>query len=406
MPNYFYTAKTIDGETKTGNVFAQDTRQLAQNLKDQNLILIKAVSDEKRKLGKGLKFLSFGSRVSAAEKIIMTKNLWVMSATGLSVVKSFDVLAAQARSKTFKNALLGVKEKISKGEPLSTALSSFPNIFSELFASMVKIGEESGSLEEVFKILSLQLEKEHELKSKVQGAMIYPAIILLTMLGVGVVIVAVVIPHLNTFFSALNVELPFYTKFILNMGNFAAKQWPFLLLAFAALIVFFMAALKTKQGKKAIDTLLLKAPFFSLLVKENNCALFIRSLSSLIASGVPLLKSLEVSSKLLGNFYFRRALDGTAEKVKKGENLSAALKTYQDIFPFGMIEMIEVGEETGKTSTILKNLAEFYEQEVISASEKISVAIEPILIVVLGVAVGIFAFSIIQPMYSVLSSIG
>ena len=404
MPKYFYTAKTADGETRTGNASAVDQHQLAQILKDDGMILIKATSDIKEKK-KGWSLFSKG-KASAAEKILMTRNLWVMNGTGLSLVKSFDVLAIQARNKNLKKALLDIKEKINKGNSLSTAMSYYPDVFSDLYVSMVKIGEEAGTLEEIFENLSLQMEKEHELRSKVQNAMIYPAIILLTMMGVGVILVAVVIPQLNTFFGTLGADLPIYTKIILGAGNFAAKQWPFLVVAPFVLAGILVAMLKTRQGKKTIDTVLLRLPFVSLLVKENDCALLIRSLSSLIASGVPIVRSLEVSSGIVGNFYFKRAVEGALEKIKKGENLSGALRSYKDIFPFGMTEMIEVGEETGKTSTILKKLAEFYEQEVISATEKLSVAIEPVLIVVLGVSVGVFAFSIIQPMYSVLSSIG
>jgi type IV pilus assembly protein PilC len=163
--------------------------------------------------------------------------------------------------------------------------------------------------------------------------------------------------------------------------------------------------LRTKTGKWARDTLLLKVPIISSLVKKSNSALFIRSLSSLITSGVPLTRSLEIISKTVDNFYFKKAIFESIEKIKKGEKLSSALKTHQVLFPFGTIEMMEVGEETGKTSTILKKLAEFYEQEVISAAENLSVAIEPVLILALGLAVGFFAVSIIGPMYSAMQSI-
>jgi type IV pilus assembly protein PilC len=406
MPNYFYTAKTIDGKTKTGNAFADNLRQLAQKLKDEELILIKADSDEKKERKGFLNSFFPKVRISTAEKIIMTRNMYIMTATGLSMVKIFDILSAQTKKPKFRKALLDVKEKINKGKSLSEALGAYPSIFSELFLSMVKIGEESGTLDEVLKDLSLQLEKEHELKSKVKGAMIYPAIILLTMGVVGIVVISVVVPHLNTFFSTMTVELPFYTKFVLGAGNFASKN--LLLLILSPILFFFllMGALKTKQGKWVADTLLLKIPFFSLLIKENDCAILIRAISSLMSSGVPLVRSLEVSSNLMGNQYFKKAVDDARERIKTGESLSSALMINKNIFPFGMVEMIEVGEETGKTSLILKKLAEFYEQEVIDAAEKISTAIEPLLIVVLGIVVGIFAFSVIEPMYSVLSTMG
>src|SRR3989338_4392683 len=373
MPNYFYTAKTVDGQTKTGNIIAEDSHKVAQILKEEGLILVKTVLPDEN---------------------------------GKNFLKIFDVLSTQTKKKKLKSSLLDIKEKINKGQTLSEALTSYPNIFSELFVSMVKIGEESGTLEEVFKTLALQMEKEHELKSKIQGAMIYPSIILLTMLGVGIIIMTVVLPRLDTFFSSLSADLPFYTKFIIGLGKFSQKNWMLFVISPVVLVFAFMAMIKTKKGKRVLDTILIKMPFFSLLVKESNCAFLIRALSSLIASGVPIVKSLEISSKIVGNFYFRQAVDTAAEKVKKGENLSGALREYQNIFPFGTIEMIEVGEETGKTSVILKKLAEFYEQEVSDAAEKLSAAIEPIMIVILGVAVGIFAFSIIEPMYSVLGTIG
>jgi type IV pilus assembly protein PilC len=406
MPNYSYTAKTAEGETKTGKTFADNPSQLAKKLKDENLLLIKADSDQKEKKREFLGFNFFKVKVSSAEKIVMTRNMHIMTATGLSTVKIFDILSAQTKKKRFKVALLDIKEKINKGQALSEALSFYPEIFSELFLSMVRIGEESGTLDQVLLDLSLQLEKEHELRSKVKGAMIYPAVILLTMVVSGIVIISVVIPHLNTFFSTMTMELPFYTKFILGLGNFASKNLLLLLISPIILVILLVASFKTKQGKWLADTVLLKIPFFSLLIKENDCAILIRAISSLISSGVPLVRSLEVSANLMGNQYFKKAIEEAGEKIKKGESLSSALKANKDIFPFGMVEMIEVGEETGKTSVILKRLAEFYEQEVINAAEKISTALEPVLIVVLGVVVGIFAFSVIEPMYSVLSTMG
>jgi len=406
MPEYNYTAKTFDGKTQTGTMFADDLRQLSQKIKDENLILIEGVSDEKKDHRSFWNRFFSRTKISAKEKILMTRNLEVMTSTGLSTVKIFDILSAQTKNKNFKKALLDIKEKINKGLPLSEALAEYPDIFSELFLSMVKVGEEAGTLEEVFKDLSIQLEKEHELKSKVQAVMIYPAIIVLTMIGVGVMVVAVVIPKLNSFFSTIDAELPFYTKIVLGSGNFAARNWMFLLAVPFVLAFVLFLLLRSKQGKRFVDTVLLRIPFFSTLIKENDCAILIRSLSSLISSGVSLLKALEISANLMGNHYFKEAVVAAKEKIKKGESLSSALKTGNNLFPFGMVEMIEVGEETGKSSEILKRLAEFYEQEVISATQKISTVIEPVLIVILGVAVGIFAFSIIQPMYSALSAIG
>ena len=270
---------------------------------------------------------------------------------------------------------------------------------------MIKVGEESGTLDEIFQILSLQLGKEHELKSKIKNAMIYPCLILLTMFVIGAVIITIVLPSLNVFFVSLNVDIPIYTKIILASGNFLAENWYLLIVGPIFLFSLIWLILKTKKGKRAADTFLLKMPLISPIVKKNNSAFLVRSLSSLIASGVPLIRALEITSKTVNNYYFKQAVIEAEVKIKTGEKLSNALKSHQNIFPFGVIEMIEVGEETGKTSDILKKLADFYEQEAVAAIEKLTTLLEPILIIFLGLVVGFFAFSIIQPMYSSLKFI-
>lgn len=404
MPNYFYIAKSFDGRTKTGIMNAKDEHQLAQDLKKQGLLLVKIANQDKKETSRfdiPIPFLG----VSLIEKLMMVRNLGVMFSTGLSLVKSLDVLAGQTKNKKLKTALLNVKEKISKGSNLSDAMNDYPAIFNDLFVNMIKVGEEAGTLDEIFQNLSLQYQKEHELKSKIKNAMIYPVIIILVMVIVGIVMVTFVLPNLKLFFDTLDVEIPIYTKIFLDAGDFFSVHWYLLLLGPAVFALAIYMILRTKGGKKAIDTFLLRMPVIKGVVKKNNSALLIRSLSSLMSSGVPLTRSLEISSKTINNHYFKEAVLAASEKIKKGEKLSNALKSYQAIFPYGVIEMMEVGEETGKTSSVLKKLAEFYEQEAISSIEKLTVLIEPILIIFLGLGVGLFAFSIIQPMYSSLQSI-
>ncbi len=403
MPNYFYIAKSFEGQDETGFLDAIDERHLAKNLKSRGFVLIKAVLESKKNKNR-FELPSFLG-ISLSEKIMMIKNLGVMFSTGLPLVKSIDILASQAKNKKLKSALLDAKEKVNKGENLSDALGNYPHIFSELFVNMIKVGEESGTLDEIFQILSLQLIKENELRSRIKNAMIYPSIILMVMFVVGIVVINFVIPNLNVFFTTLNVDIPIYTKILIYSGNYLSQRWYLLFVVPLFIFIFIYTALKSKKGKKFIDTLLLKMPVISPIVKKSNSAFLIRSLSSLMASGVPLTRSLEISSKTIGNYYFKEAALEANKKIKKGEKLSDALRTYQNIFPIGVIEMMEVGEETGKTSEVLKKLADFYEQEAASAVEKLSILIEPILIIILGLGVAIFAFSIIEPMYSSIRSI-
>lgn len=403
MPKYFYTAKSLDSKTTTGTAIAEDIHELSKILKNEGLFLVKA--DTKNSNIKKWTNFSFSSKVSSSEKIVFAKSLAVMMATGLSLVKSFDVLANQSKNRNLKNALLLARDNINKGESMSLALSKHPEIFSDFFLSMIKVGEESGSSEEVLKILALQLEKEHKLKSVIRGAMIYPVIILSLMLVVGIIIAIVVLPRLKQFFISLNSEIPFSTKLLINFGDFSVSHWPLLIIVPIVFVILFIAALKTKTGKWCKDTFLLKVPIFSSLVKENSCAILIRSLSSLLSSGVSLTRSLEVTAGTVGNYYFRKAINSALEEVKRGESLSGAFSLNRDIFPYGAIEMLEVGEETGKTAVVLKSLAEFYEDEVISAAAKLSAVIEPVLMIFLGAVVALFAFSIIEPMYSSLGAI-
>lgn len=404
MPNFSYTAKSFSGEVKTGTFDAKDIRALSQILKSEGLILVKA--DSKIERGRsGFNFPFFSSKVSISEKMLMTRNLWIMVSTGLSLVKGFSILSAQSKSKKMKAALLDMGQEISKGKSLSDSFKKYPDIFSELFQSMIQVGEESGTLEDVLKVLSLQLEKEKEMSSKIQKALIYPCILVGTMIIVGIVLSIFVLPKLNTFFMGLHAKLPITTRMILGSGDFFLKYWYFLVAVLFILFFSFLALVKTKRGKLIIDTLLLRIPLVSSLVKKSNAASLIRSLSSLLSSGVPLIRSLEITSGTVSNFYFKKALHEASKAIEKGEKLFISLGFYKNIFPYGAIEMIEIGEETGKTSLILKKLAEFYEEEVSNTADNLSVIIEPLLIVVIGVAVGVFAVSIIGPLYSVLGNV-
>jgi type IV pilus assembly protein PilC len=405
MPKYFYTAKSLKGESKTGTLEAKDVHQLAKKLREQGFILIKA--ETKTEIAKKRKFeisLPFGG-VSLTEKIFFTRNLRVMLASGLSLPRALHILAGQSKSKKLENALLGVREEIAKGKSFSAALSKHPDIFSELFLSMVKIGEEAGTLEEVLKTLSQQIEREHELSSKIKGAMIYPAVIICAMLGIGLMMLIMVVPQLAETFEELGIELPVTTKLIIGLGTFLVEKWYLVILILVFLVFIFWRLLKTKKGKATLDALLLRVPIISPIVRKTNSASMIRTLSSLISSGVPIVRSLEVVSGTLGNVYFKESVREAAKKVRKGEKLSEALKPYQNIYPLIVVQMIAVGEETGETSNILAQLATFFEEEVGRATENLTSVIEPVLMLIIGAAVGFFAISMIQPMYSMLGGL-
>ena len=233
----------------------------------------------------------------------------------------------------------------------------------------------------------------------------YPSVVIAAMLGVGTLMLIVVIPQLAATFRELEVPLPLATSIVIGLGTFLSKFW---YIAFPALFGFLVLAFrltKTKVGKRAFDAFILKAPLFGGITQKMNAALMTRTLSSLITSGVPIVRSLEITSKVLGNIYFQDSLEVSAQRVGKGEKLSAALKSYGHLYPVVVVQMVEVGEETGETGNILAKLAEFYEEGVTQVTKNLTSIIEPILMLIIGATVGFFAISMIQPMYGMLSAI-
>lgn len=406
VPKYFYEARSRTGEPKSGILEAKDRHELARNLRQEGYLLILATLEgEKTKKRKFEIAIPFLTRVGLKEKMFFTRNLRVMIASGLPLPRSLKILSEQTKSQKFKETIRDVSEQITKGESFSQALARHSDIFSELYQNMIKVGEEAGTLEEVLKVLTEQMERENEMKSKIVGAMIYPAVIIAAMVGIGILMLIMVVPKLAETFKELNIELPPTTKLVIFLGTFLAEKWYLAILIIIVFLILLRIVLKTKFGKNLIDGLFLRLPIISAIIKKTNSASTTRTLSSLIVAGVPIVRSLEIISRSLGNIYFREAMAEAAEKVRKGEKLFEALKPYQNLYPLLVLQMIEIGEETGETSTILSKLADFYEEEVANTTKNLTAIIEPVLMLFIGGVVGFFAISMVQPMYSMLQAI-
>lgn len=403
MPNYSYTAKSIKGKEKTGILEAKSERDLAAILHQEGYVLISASLGKSKKKKLKLNFSFRGP--SLTDKIMFTRNLSVMISAGISLPRALKVLSSQTKNKKFESALLNIRENIIKGKSFSSGLLEYPNIFPEFYQNMAKVAEEAGTLEEVLKTLTDHMERRADLESKIKGAMVYPAVIVSAMAGIGVLMLMIVVPQLAKTFDELGIELPITTKVIIAIGTFLANYWFLLPLLILAFLFLFRAILKTKKGKRIFDKFTIKVPIISPIVVKNNSASTARTLGSLVSSGVPIVRSLEITAETLGNVYFKEAISEAAKKVQKGSKLSEALAPYQNIYPSLVIQMLEVGEETGQTSDILQKLAEFFEEEVANATKNFAAVVEPVLMLIIGGAVGFFAISMIQPMYSMLGSI-
>jgi len=406
MPKFIYTAKSYSGEVKNGDAIAIDEKSLAQQLRSEGFLATSILlCEEKNESNSGINFFNQFRTVPLKEKMIFARNLSIMFASGLPVSKAINNLALQAKSKLFKKILLDIFDEIQSGKSLSEGLEKYPNIFGELFINMVRVGETAGNLDEVLKIIAVQLEKEHSLKSKVKGAMIYPAVILTVMFVIGIIMLTTVLPKLMAVFKDTGAELPATTKFVVALSDALVNHGLLVGISFIILIIFLQYFLRQKSGKIVLSWVALKFPAFSPLVKQMNCARFARIYSSLLKSGVGAVEALKIISHTLTNYYYQKAILDSVDDIQKGVSLSKVLAEHSDIFPMLVSQIAQVGEETGKTEDVLLQLAEFYEDEVDQITKNLSAIIEPLIMVIIGSAVGFFAVAMLTPMYSMMDSI-
>lgn len=405
MPKFLYIAKSYEGEVRTGEIVAKDEQGVAQQLKAEGFLVTSVKQMDDAESSTKVSFMDRFSKIPLKDKMMFARNLSVMISSGLTISKSIKNLADQIKNKKFKQVLNDIHEEIKSGKNLSDAMAKYPGIFNELFVNMVKIGETGGNLDETLNIIAVQLEKEHALLSKVKGALMYPAVILIAMGGVGILMLTYVLPQLTGVFKDMDVELPATTKFIIGASDFFKEHS---IIAFSLIFVFvivFKLFLSTKAGKKAVSFAAIKTPGINNIVIKTNCARFSRIYSSLLKSGVTALDALKIVSNTLSNYYYKKVLRESIAEIQKGVDLSKIIGQYEDIFPVLVRQMLEVGEQTGETETILLKMAEFYEDEVNQATKNISSIIEPVLMLFMGVAVGFFAISMLQPMYGLMENI-
>lgn len=405
MPKFFYTAKDITtGKTSGGEMEAKDERALAQDLRAQGILLTshkELVSEQTI----SVKFLDRFTSVPLKEKMVFTRNLAVMVSSGLTVSRAIHNLSVQTQNKAFKKILLSVYDEVQAGRTLADGMAKYPRVFNELFVNMIAVGEISGNLEEILDILALQLEKEHDLTSKVRGALIYPSVIVVAMIGIAVLMLTYILPQIIGVFKDMDVKLPATTLFIMAMSDFLRNNAILSTGMFVGAIVGIKLFAGTGPGKRFFALTFLYLPIIGGIIIKVNCARFARIYSSLLKSGIPVVHGLTIVSKTLGNVYYKDALAEAIAEVQKGVELSKIIGKYPHIFPILVTQILEVGEETGKTEVVLQRLAEFYEEEVSQITKNMSSIIEPILMLLIGGGVGFFAVAMLQPMYSVLENI-
>lgn len=406
MPKFKYKVRELSGEDATGEVEGADRFTIAADLRSAGKTVI-SVEEVKSGFTLNLNMDTINeklSRVKVQELIVFAHNLSSMMKAGLSLSRGLSIQERQTKNPAFKKTLKTLIDEIGKGSTLSAGMAKFPKVFSPIFVSMVRAGEESGGLSEALLVIGDQLEKSYLLKKKIKGALIYPTVVIATLFIIGVLMFIYVVPTLAATFKELNTELPTSTKVIMWISDFLTNNLLLGIVGIIGIITAFVMLLRTSGGRHAFEAVSFRLPVVGDLVRQSNSARTARTLSSLLASGVDMVEAINITKDVLQNSYYKEVMNVAAESVQKGKPLSSAFMG-NDIYPLLVGDMVEVGEETGKLSEMLLNLALFYENEVSEATKNMSTVIEPLLMVFIGGAVGFFAISMISPMYSVMSNI-
>jgi len=349
--------------------------------------------------------ISIGTGIKRTEIIRMAKNLSAMLSAGLSISRALSVIERQSNNVHLKKIATGVAESIKKGSSFHEALALYPDVFPDIFVAMARAGEESGSLADSLTVVALQMERSEELIRKVKGAMIYPAIVIIAVIVVGILMLIYVVPTLTSTFAQLGVKVPLATQIIVAISNFMVANVTLVLFILAAVIGGGILFVRSRMGSGIVLAVALHLPVIGELVRETYTARAARTLSSLLAAGVPVLDALSITKAVVHAAIFAKVIEEAEAHVKKGELLSTSFSEHVNLYPILMSDMLAVGEETGKVSEMLKQIAEFYEEDVAQKTKDLSTIIEPVLMIIIGIVVGIFAVSMIAPIYQLSSAI-
>ncbi|QQG46144.1 MAG: type II secretion system F family protein [Candidatus Niyogibacteria bacterium] len=398
-----YSAKTAQGEEKTGTVEAASQDLAVSALQRRGLIIVSLESAEEAVSFFG-KFFSFFERVKDRDVVIFSRQLATLFSAKVPVVDALRILMSEASNESFKKKLSAIADDIQGGLPVSQALSRHPDIFSNFYIQMARSGEESGKLDDILNYLADYLERSYDLTSKARNALIYPAFVLGVFLVVVGIMLVVVVPKLSSIILEVEQNVPIYTKFIIGLSDFIRTFGVFFLVLAALGVIFVWRWRLTPAGRKSVSRLQLSIPVFKNMYRQIYLARFADNFQTLLSGGVSVARSLEISADVVGNEVYAEIIREARDSVKGGTSISAALARYEDIPPL-VAQMIRVGEETGKLNKILETLSRFYRREVDNTLERMVSLIEPALIVFLGLGVGIIVAAILVPIYGISAGI-
>jgi type IV pilus assembly protein PilC len=400
MPKFKVTAVTKDDEQYHEVVEAADRFQVYRDIRNRGDRVIEMSEEGVRGAQLLNSILSLFNSISLDEKVVLTRNMGAMLDAGLTTSRALGVMERQTKNRKLKEVLGSLIGDVKGGATFSSSLAKFSDIFPQLLISMVKAGEESGKLSESLKVVSEQMQKMSALTKKIRGAMIYPAIVIIAMIGIGILMLIYVVPTLTQTFEEAGAQLPPQTLLIINASQFLVQNTALAIGGLILAVALLISAARTPRGQQILAWVFLRIPVIRGIVMETYAARTTRTLSSLLSAGVDMIYAITISREVVGNYYYQKVLAEAEGEVVKGKGLAPTFAKYPELYPPLVSEMVAVGEETGRLSDLLKETALFYEESVEQQTKDLSTIIEPVLMVLIGGFVGFFAISMIAPIYS------
>lgn len=398
---FSYQARDSQGTLRTGTVEAANMASAQEILHAHGLIVIKVLPVRKVTI---FEKLNLFDRVSPKEVVLFSRQLATLINAKVPIVMSLKILQTQVTSRKLQKIIAEVASKVESGDALSAAIIGYPKLFNDMYVNLVHSGELSGSLDDALTYLADQVEKDYDLRSKIIGALTYPAFILSALVIVGFLMFIFVLPPMINLLEETGVELPFTTKILVFVTNFMQNYWYIALAGIIGLVVGLKLYIDTTSGRYLFDYLKLKMPIFNKLVLDIYMARFARNLATLMAGGIPIVKSLDAVADIVGNAVYRDILFEASTEVKNGKGIAQSIADRSE-FPAIVSQMVQIGESTGKLTEILDKLAHFYEKEVEGILKTLTTLIEPIIMMLLGLAVAVMVAGILLPIYNLASAV-
>lgn len=399
MALFVYTAVDKDGQQKSGTVEAINVDVAIGSLQRRGFI-ISSINEADKKAGFLNQNLSFFERIKNKEVVILSRQLATLFSAQVSALRIFRLLASENDNPKLSRKLDDIAESLQAGNAISTSLEKHKDVFSSFYVSMVKAGEETGKLDQTFVFLADYLDRTYAVTQKAKNALIYPSFIIFTFLAVMTLMLTMVIPNIATILIESGQEIPSYTKVVIALSNLLVNYGLFMLIGLVVALFFAIKFVRTEAGKAVFDGLKLQIPYVGNLFSKLYLSRIADNLNTMLSSGIPILKALELTRDVVDNRIFLYAVDKSIEDVKGGAPVSAAFQKHEQ-FPNILIQMMKVGEESGNLGEILATLAKFYQREVMNAVDTLVDMIEPVMIILLAVGVGVLLASVLIPIYNI-----